>query len=378
LNIFRVFQRHFPLGVPASGGEDDAVIRINHLRAVLFCCLGISLAAIRLSGAEAATNSSPRLKPIPPCPALVAAARTNNISLEQVDPPVETDIITPGDSITTLVTLCKKDAQPVQWLVYLQAVEPDPTNQPVKPPAPMVMYSSCGNRLEFVSSPAFVTVRTLGPLSEAGSRKPQSKSQDKSVRLALDKGFLSIGFDQAAAIILRIRKTGVKGSINFGPKPFSDAEISTDRKLADAVKLTPAEERAFGGSCPALLSFFNIIQQTPGLNAILFDILDLPPMWSLVRHGGVQNANFRFQPYQVAAADAAPWGLPAETPVYHFPMVLELDRHPALNLTLVVTPAHPPFLACAGIVGMLVERPGDKDTYLTLRVLSARRSNSKP
>jgi len=149
------------------------------------------------------------------------------------------------------------------------------------------------------------------------------------------------------------------------------------RKLADAVKLTPAEERAFGGSVPALLSFFNIVQQTPGLNAILFDILDLPPMWSLVRHGGVNSVNFRFQPYQVAAADATPWGLPAETPVYHFPMVLELDRHPALNLTLVVTPAHPPLLACAGIVGMLVERPGDQDTCLTLRVLSARRSNGK-
>jgi len=144
---------------------------------------------------------------------LIAAARTNNIPLEQMDPPVETDIITPGDSITTLITLCKKDAQPVQWLVFLQAVEPDLTNQPVKPSAPMVMYSSCGNRLEFVSSPAFVTVRTLGPLSEAGSRKPQSKSQDKSVRLALDKGFLSIGFDQAAAIILRIRKTGIKSDI---------------------------------------------------------------------------------------------------------------------------------------------------------------------
>jgi len=39
---------------------------------------------------------------------------------------------------------------------------------------------------------------------------------------------------------------------------------------------------------------------------------------------------------------------------------------------LVVTRPKPPFLACAGVVGLLAERPGDPETYLTLRVLSAR------
>jgi hypothetical protein len=59
-------------------------------------------------------------------------------------------------------------------------------------------------------------------------------------------------------------------------------------------------------------------------------------------------------------------------------MVLRLNQHPALNLTLVVTPPHPPLRTCAGVVGLLAEKPDDKDTYLTLRIISARRRGVAP
>jgi hypothetical protein len=55
-------------------------------------------------------------------------------------------------------------------------------------------------------------------------------------------------------------------------------------------------------------------------------------------------------------------------------MTLSLNRHPSLDLTLVVTAPRSPLLSCAGVLGLLAEKPGDKNIYLNLRILSARRS----
>jgi hypothetical protein len=79
----------------------------------------------------------------------------------------------------------------------------------------------------------------------------------------------------------------------------------------------------------------------------------------------------------ITLANGADWSLPPAQPVYHLPMVLELNNQPALNITLVVTAPQPPLLTCGGIIGMLAERPGDKENYLTLRIISARRAASK-
>ena len=128
------------------------------------------LAAWRIK-ADDLSNLLARLKPVPVLPSLAAAARTNGIPLEPIDPPGETGIIAPGDSITALVTLRKK-ARQTQWLVYLEAARPEPKEESTNKPAPMVLYTSIGNRFEFVSEPLNATVRTLGPFAPGGSGDP--------------------------------------------------------------------------------------------------------------------------------------------------------------------------------------------------------------
>jgi hypothetical protein len=59
-----------------------------------------------------------------------------------------------------------------------------------------------------------------------------------------------------------------------------------------------------------------------------------------------------------------------QTPCYTFPLALRVNRQPALTTTLVVAPARPPLLECVGIVGLLAEKPTDKNTYLLLRIIS--------
>jgi hypothetical protein len=357
--------------------------RKKALRALRIACLGIALLGTRVCAGEAAPGFVARLNPVLPCAALVAAAQANQIPLEPIDPPVDAGTVNPGDSVTALVTLCEKGTRCTQWLLYLQMVIPSRKEKSQPRGAPTVFYSSCGNKFEFASEPAFVSLRTLGPFVEPDPKRKPPKPRDEAARFALDQGFLRIGLDQAAGAIYRLVQTGTNGStatncsLGFGDTPFSETECRDGRIMAEALHLTSSEECALAGLIPALMSYFGIVRETKGLNDILLKIVDTPSVWSVLRHGGLQ-AYFAIQSEHVAPADVAIGGPSLRTPAYYFPMLLELNHHPALNITLVVTRPRPPLLACGGVTGLLAEKVGDKETYLTLRIVSARDAAIKP
>ena len=64
--------------------------------------------------------------------------------------------------------------------------------------------------------------------------------------------------------------------------------------------------------------------------------------------------------------------LPPGTPVYYLHCMLLLNNQPALKVTMVATNPDPPRLICAGVVGLLAEKPGDEETYMTMRLVSAK------
>lgn len=336
---------------------------------------GLLLAA---SGTRAVADSqvNAKLAAQEPFPALVAAAQAWQIPLNRFDSAPASGKLTPGDSATLLVTFCEKGGRRRQWLLHLQVVAPVAAELATPPPPAMVLYASDGTKLEYPAARAFVTLRLLGPYVAAAQRRsPEPK--DTTTRFELNEGFLGIGLDQAAAAMMRLQQTGVHGSLNFSSQPPNAAGIAKGRKLATAVQLTPEEAHALGGAVPALLSYITIIQQTRGLNDILFQLVDLPSWWSIARHGGV-TADLSFQPKGVAPAGLTGWHLPVSSAVYDLPLRLQLNQQDALHVTLVVTRPHPPVLLCGGVVGLLAERPGDAETYLKLRVLGARISRPQP
>jgi hypothetical protein len=142
--------------------------------------------------------------------------------------------------------------------------------------------------------------------------------------------------------------------------------------LAAKFQITPEEERAWAGSDAALLSYFDIVGQTPGLKEIMFKTVDLPSIWSLVWHAGAQ-ASISLPSGPVTPANAADCACPSNAPAYLMPMRIDLNGHHALNVVLLVTAPQPPLLACGGIVGLLAENPADNENYLTINVISARR-----
>lgn len=315
-----------------------------------------------------------KMKPVAPCAALVIAARANHIPLEQIDPPGETNALRPGDSVTALVTLCGKGGTRTQWVVCIEAAVPEPKESSNVLPEPAVLYSSFGGTFKFVSAPAPVKLRTLGPFAETAGKKKLSKPEEVKARFALDRGFLGLGLEQAASVLYRLKQTTrEEGYLSISATPFRESALTRGRKMASELKVTPLEERALVACVPALLSYENIIQQTEGLKDILSELVELPSVWSMVRHGGVDpTISFEGKNLAPALASDLNWTLQSSAPLFYIPVRLGLNGVPALNITLVVTNPRPPLLACGGVIGFLAEKVDDKETYMTLRIISAK------
>jgi len=302
---------------------------------------------ISAHGADAPANSFPKLKPASPCPALVAVAQANHIPIGQIDPPDDANTLHAGDSATVLVTFVQKETQ-MQWLLYIEATTPD-AKKPEEPTS-LTLTPDSGEPVTFKSELAPAKLRLLGPFAVTNGSRP-GKPQEKDAQISLDKDFLGLGLDQAAALGLHWH------------------QMTNSNKAQSPFKPTAAEQRIIYGQFPALFSYIHLASQTKGLNDLFFKLVELPSLWSMIRHAGMNFNIFAID--QPALANPLDWNLPASTDVYYYPWLIKLNGQPALKVTLVVTSPHPPLLICSGVVGILAEKTGDNGTYMTLRVINA-------
>ena len=340
----------------------------HHRRAAL-CLLLFFAFVVRGFCAEEPQPDFSKFSMVPPGSDVLAAAQARNIPLSGSDPVGELGVLNAGDNFTAVVTLCEKKGKRTQWLLYLEALAASPKELRGKTREPTVLYSGRSNRFEFASSPALVRLQTLGPFG--GTNSKSNKVHEDSTTFSLDKGLLSLGLDRAAAIVWHAIQTNESGQFYFGSSPPNAAQVAEARRVAERLQLTVEDERALAGGIPALFSYFDVVEHTEGLEDILLKVVRKPSLWSVIRHIGV-TVNLRFDVKHIAPAKPEQWNLPAEAPIYYFPMGVDLNNQPALTVTFAVTSARPPLLTCGGIIGMLAERPGDKETYLTLRIVSAK------
>jgi hypothetical protein len=267
-----------------------------------------------------------------------------------------TNALRPGDSATVLITFVQKKKQ-TQWLLYLEAATPDPlkaTNKPVT----FTVGSAFGAPMKFKSKPYPVKLRMLGPFAASGSAK-QPKSNETTAQFSVNEDFLALGLDEPAAILYRWSKV-----TNFNKGLTSNAMLGMNPM--------PAEQRALSATFPALISYFDIVQHTEGLENLLRKLIELPSLWSIIKHRGVQMGLTFGEGVLPSPANAADWNLEASAAAYYFPWLLRLNDEPALKITLVTASPQQPLRICGGVVGVLAEKIGDEETYMTLRLISAK------
>jgi hypothetical protein len=335
-------------------------------------CL-IASAALHLFGGEMAPDFS-KFAPVALFPAAKEAARTNQIPIAGIDPADQADTLKPGDSVTAQITIFEKRGTKSQWLLYVEAVEPTAEEKARKSRGSATWYVGAGDKVTFAGSEAPVSLRLLGPFAEGTAKPP--KMQDQRARITLDPGFLSIGLDEAAGAFHRMRQSRLKGALQVRNRPFTEDEVAKGKKTISILQLSAKEQRAIAGSQLALMSYVHLVQETPGLDSLFYKVVKLPSVWSVVRHLGV-SVSVNLEKNYVAPTAVSNWNLEPETVCYTFPLSLRVNDQLALLTTLVVAPPRPPLLQCGGIVGMLAEKPDDKNTYLLLRIISARHEKDK-
>ena len=172
-----------------------------------------------------ATNGILRItnEPTAPFPTVIAAAKAVGIPWDGFDKPAPTQSLTPGDSVTALLTLHEKGHHRRQWLLSLQ-VEAETNNDSSQGEKPMVLQTATGNRFEYKWSPASLRARTLGPFPDPDFPSKHAETQDLSAGIAINEGFLSLGLEKGAEAIWRwndlSREKGMTNfHLNFGDKP---------------------------------------------------------------------------------------------------------------------------------------------------------------
>ena len=135
--------------------------------------------------ADAPADLIPKLKPVPACAALAAAAQSNSLH--------------PGDSAAVLVTFFQNGNQ-TQWLLYLEAVAPGPKDKTKK--STLKLTPGSGDPITFESEPTPAKLRLLGPFG-INNTSPPPKHRVADTRISLEKDFLGLGLDQAAALALK-------------------------------------------------------------------------------------------------------------------------------------------------------------------------------
>jgi hypothetical protein len=341
------------------------------IRTLLFVILGAAVCLAERCTAEAGPSSAALLAPIRPFASTAEAARVNRIPLDGIDAPTEARGLHAGDSITAILTLHVKSAV-TQWILFVRAGQKTPAELSAKPLIPTVVYTSFGNKLEFAPSQTHVTMKTLGPFNNSGRKQKSPAASEDS--FDLNEGFLSLGLDEAAAGFYRMHqlkeanKITEKLSFSTASHPFDAASVARAVKWQTLLHITAGEERAWAGADPALMSYFDVIGEAPALESIMWKTIDLPPLWSMVWHAGV-SAAIEFPSGPVTPATAAICAAPA----YLMPLQCKLNGRRALEVTLLVTTPHSPFLPSGGIIAFLAQNPSKKDVYLTMHLVSARR-----
>lgn len=294
----------------------------------------------------------------PPLPrevpaALVQAAAEHRVPIEGFSAAGEPRHLTLGDEVTALVTLRERKGER-QWLIHLRAAPPSAAEQKEHPPRDLTLTAVSGRVHHFPTGGGLaLDTATFGPVG--GGRAGQPTLQ--RARAFVSPDLLAIGLEESCRTNLDLT------SRYPAPPPGTTAPPAT---------LTEAEERAMLTFMPALMSFYDVVQNTPGLRDILWSLIEKPSAWSVVKRGGRVDTNLELGDNSVAPTGIPGW--PGSTPPrYRMSFALSFNGHPALNCSLFVTAPVTPLLTTAGIVALVAEPPGRTDKHLEIRLVAARR-----
>jgi len=277
----------------------------------------------------------------------------------------------PGDQVTALVSLLSFDGstRPTQWIIRLQLAAKPRADSPQSSTTDLTEYTNTGESITFHSDVSEMDLETLGPIPAAAS--PDLRLDAKRQRISVNTDFLCLDLARTARIIATIKQPTARGGLSVRSRPFPASEVAAGRDYAAVKKLTPDDVRSFAGSAPAIDQFLNIVRSTPGLQTILFQVLDKPSIIDVFRHGASSALNINFIGGGTSDGRDMFWTDGKSTDFCSLLFNLEVFGKPALSVVLYVAPPMPPLQVSAGVVGIVALSPSRANKVVVVRVLSA-------
>jgi hypothetical protein len=337
-------------------------------------CIAIAciIATSWLQAEDVPPPSAQMLLATPPLASVVALAAAQHIPMQGIDPARETQVLRPGDALTVLFTLFE-NGHLQQWLAEIKVVPLSDEERRAKP-REEVMYSGTGKEFHLGSAPAAFALRMFGPLRDPdGAVRSSGAVAEKRARFLVQEDFLSFGYDRFGELGLRLRAIGQEPRLGIMTGRFSEKDIAWYKRWVETTGFTPEDELICVKQSFALVEFLKIAQHTPGFKEIVEATIEIPSIWSVVQTRSF-STYFTYDWKNVQRLDGTPYGL-ASSGVYVLPFGLTMFGKHVANGSWLATAARPPLLASAGVVGLTVGPPDNKEKYLELHVIAARNAS---
>jgi hypothetical protein len=303
-------------------------------------------------------------------PRTAALAERANFVLQGVATAKDEIPARPGDQVTALVVLTSMTGKTPtsMWMIRLQlrAAAAARSND-----REVTRYTNTGAKFTFRSSQSPMLLETLGPILK--DTDPVQPLPVRTAKLSVATDYLGLDLLRTANVIAKIKLSATKTgfTLTTREKPFPANEIKLQKPRADALGLTEDDLRSFSGALPALIEFLRIIQRTPDLQSILYQVIEKPSVFDVLAHGGDSSLHFQYLGGGNSAGQEIFW---PDDPKHEFGLLLfnlEIFGKPILTVALHVAPPRPPLEVCAGIVGIAAWAPEKPDKVIIVRVMSA-------
>jgi hypothetical protein len=331
------------------------------LQRLVCCAIGLGGFLLTTSRADELVN----VASVKPFPAVAALAAREHLPLEGFDPVRDQQTLRLGDTITVLFTL-EQAGLVAQWIAEIKVVPLTSAERSAKS-SESVIYTSNDHEYRLTGAPAAFALRMFGPVS--ATDLPVTTVQEKTARFLVKEDFLRFGFDRLGDIVLRLRGVGQEIRLGVATGRFSEEQMRYGKRWAQEAGFTAEDELICVKQGFAQVEFLQIARLTPGFEDIVKATLDLPSIWSAVfkMNFGVW---FSYDWKHVQRGPCGSFGL--TTPVYSMPFGLTMFGQHVANGSWLVTSARPPFLASAGILGLVIVPPNKLGKRLEMRVIAAR------
>ena len=219
-----------------------------------------------------------------------------------------------------------------------------------------------------------------GVLVDCSSYKPDGSRRKRLVPYFLTwrRGDAPIPSAQSAAVAISVEVFDAEGvrlstrTVWLGTKYLHYGMLSACRVESEGEALSAEKLSRWEMANRALFSFLSLVHHDEVLRAAFWKVVTIPTLWSVLTNWDVKvRVEPLFDKATVTNTDVDGHSVEA----FNLPMQVLGNGQPMLLTSLQVVEPHSPRTITAGVVSMVVVKPGAPGTRITMQMLAARRGS---